>query len=79
MNWKVSGYIMGNLLKHREVDNFYELAKSPYSSFGYKMIKYGEKNARSLVRGVIVVDEDSDGEVNVKELTKLRLKSQNPG
>jgi len=35
MDWKVTGYIIGNLLKHKEVGTFNELKQNKFSSFWF--------------------------------------------
>ena len=74
MNWKVSGYIIGNLLKHREVSTFNELKENKFSSFWYMAEKYGYEEMTDLVRRVIVVDENAEGGVDYKELSDLSIK-----
>ncbi|MDD4333398.1 MAG: hypothetical protein PHT51_04785 [Patescibacteria group bacterium] len=54
---KVTGYIIGNLLKHKEVSTFEELKNNPFSSYGYMADKYGEDEMRRLVYSVIEGDE----------------------
>jgi hypothetical protein len=68
MDWKVSGYIAGNLLKHKEIGTFKELRKSRFSSFWNLVEKYGENEAIDIVRGVINVNEDARGEVDIDKL-----------
>lgn len=77
---RVTGYIIGNLLKHKEVSTFQELKRNPFSSYGKIAEKYGEKFAKGLVYEVIDVDEDAEGFVDFEELERLesfdpRLKS----
>lgn len=68
MNWLVTGYIIGNLLKHKEVSTFNELKENKFSSFWYMVSKYGEEEARELVGRVIEVEEDAWGEVDMEKL-----------
>ncbi len=46
MNWKVSGYIIGNLLKHKEVSTFNELKENIFSSYWYMAGNYGDEEMR---------------------------------
>ncbi|MBU0707677.1 transposase [Patescibacteria group bacterium] len=46
MDWRVTGYIIGNLLKHKEVNTFQELRDNPFSSYRQIDDKYGEEFAR---------------------------------
>lgn len=68
MNWRISGYIIGNLLKHREISTFKELKQNEFSSYWYMAGKYGDDNMIDLVRGVIDVDEDKWGGVDMDGL-----------
>jgi len=68
MDWKVTGYVIGNLLKHREVSTFDELRDNPFSSYYLTAEKYGEEYARDLVYSVIDTSEDEDGMVDTGEL-----------
>ncbi len=79
MNWKVDGYTDGNLLKHKEVNTFQELKENPFSSFKYRAEKYGDEFARNLVRGVIITEEDSEGEVDMGKLQKIKIDLPNRG
>ncbi len=78
MDWKVTGYIIGNLLKHKELSTFEELAENPFSSYQKIVTEYDEEFARELVYSVINVDENADGVIDVKELIKSRLKLLRP-
>ena len=73
MDWKTTGYIIGNLLKHKEVSTFEELKNNPFSSYKFTVKKYGDENAQEIVRQVINVDEDIEGEVDFKWLKKLNI------
>ncbi|MCK5122628.1 MAG: transposase [Candidatus Pacebacteria bacterium] len=73
MNWKTTGYIVGNLLKHKEVSIFEELKKDPFSSYRFTAEKYGDENIQELIRKVINVSEDVEGEVDFKDLKKLNV------
>lgn len=72
MNWKVIGYIIGNLLKHKEVSTFQELKENPFSSYHEIVKRYGEQFAKELVHSVIDVDEDAEGIVNIQILERLK-------
>src|SRR3989338_3865588 len=58
MDSRVTGYIIGNLLKHKEASTFNELKENHFSSFWYTAGKHGEEYARDLVYKVIDVPED---------------------
>ncbi len=73
-SWKITGYTIGNLLKHREVSTFKELEANPFSSYRYTVEKFGEETAQELVRGVIDVSEDAEGIVDIKELEEPKTK-----
>lgn len=72
-SWKVTGYIIGNLLKHREVSTFNELKQNPFSSYRQITDEFGDEAARNLVYSVINVDESTDGEVVMSDLDKSKL------
>ena len=74
MNYKISGYIIGNLLKHKRVSTFNELKENEFSSYWYMADKYGDGMARELVRGVININEDISGEVDLEELSEIKIK-----
>jgi REP element-mobilizing transposase RayT len=78
MDWKVTGYIIGNLLKHKEVGTFEELNDCPFSSYRYTADKYGEGFARHLVYSVIDVPENAEGMVGIGELQSKKLKLKKP-
>ena len=73
MDWKITGYIIGNLLKHKEINNFEDLKNNPFSSYRYTAEKYGDETARQLVYGVIDVAEDGDGVFNLEKLKKTKV------
>lgn len=50
---RVYGYIIGNLLKHKEARDFTELEKSPFSSFAQTARKIGRNEAIKLVSDVL--------------------------
>lgn len=74
MNWKISGYIIGNLLKHKEVSTFNELKGNQFSSYWYMAQKYGDEEMQNLVRSVIYIDEDVWGVVDMGQLNKINIK-----
>ena len=73
MDWKTTGYIVGNLLKHKEVSTFEELKNNRFSSYIFIVERYGDENAQELVREVINVNENNEGEVDFKNLKKLNI------
>lgn len=75
MYWKVIGYIIGNLLKHREISRFKDLKENPFSSYGYYAKKYSNETMQELVRNVIDVDEDSEGNIDFKQLKQVKQTS----
>lgn len=75
MDWKVTGYIIGNLLKHKEVNTFEELQENPYSSYRMFVDKYGKEAAEQLVYQVIDVDEQNNGLIKLTELNRIKLPS----
>jgi len=78
MDWKVTGYIIGNLLKHKEVNTFQELKNDPFSSYSHTAEKHGEEFARELVYSVIDASEDGDGIVDMGELKGKRIRVVKP-
>lgn len=68
MDWKVTGYIIGNLLKHKEISTFEELKNNKFSSYWYYAKKYEDKIMQDLVSSVIDVKETSEGDIGLKEL-----------
>ena len=68
INLRVSGYIIGNLLKHREISTFKELEQNEFSSYRYMADKYGGREMQELVRSVINVNEDAWGGVDMDGL-----------
>ncbi|MCK5476241.1 MAG: transposase [Candidatus Pacebacteria bacterium] len=73
MDWKTTGYIIGNLLKHKEVSTFEELENDSFSSYKFIVKRYSDECAQELVRKVINVDESIEGEVDFKNLKKLSI------
>ena len=75
-NWKISGYIIGNLLKHKEVSTFSELKENQFSSYWYLSEKYGDEVARDLVYRVINIPEDREGDIDLNELNKIKIETE---
>ena len=75
MSWKITGYIIGNFLKHREVSNFNELRENHFSSYYYTAKRFGEKQAQDIVRSVINVQENDEGMVDMKGLDNIKFSS----
>ena len=75
-SWKVTGYIIGNLLKHREVSTFNELKQNPFSSYQYIADKFGDEMARNLVYNVISINEDTEGKIAIKDFFFGNLKAK---
>ena len=73
MDWKTTGYIIGNLLKHKEASTFEELKNNLFSSYKFTVEKYGDECAQELVRKVINIDEDNKAGVNFEGLEKLNI------
>ena len=73
MDWKTTGYIIGNLLKHKEVSTFDELKENPFSSYSFTAGKYGDENVQELVRQVIDVNEDIEGGVDIAGIEKINI------
>lgn len=72
MDWKITGYIIGNLLKHKEESTFQELKGNPFSSYMEIVSMFGERFARGLVYDVININESSQGVVDFQELSGLK-------
>ena len=49
---KVLGYILGNPLKHQEVNNFRELEKYPFASYQKAIESYGKTEIENLILSV---------------------------
>lgn len=75
ISWKISGYIIGNLLKHREVNTFNELKENTFSSYYHTDKKFGEKQAQEIVRSVIDIKENNEGVIDMEELEKIKVNS----
>jgi len=73
MDWMITGYIAGNLLKHKEVSTFDELKNNPFSSYNFIAEKYGDESAQELVRKVIDIKEDIEGGVDMSGLEKMNI------
>jgi len=70
-SWKISGYINGNLLKHREESTFEELENNQFTSFWNFRKVYGDEEARRAIYSVIDIPESAEGEIDMKGLNKL--------
>jgi hypothetical protein len=70
---KITGYIIGNLLKHREVGRICDLWDCPFSSYASIAKRYGREQADALIRQVINVNENSRGEIDPYQLRQLKL------
>ena len=68
MDWKVTGYIIGNLLKHKEVNTFEELNENRFSSYKDTVEEFGEEMARDLVYSVIDLEEDVEKGLDLEGL-----------
>lgn len=68
---RITGYIIGNLLKHKELSMFNDLKKCKFSSYRYISEKYGDDVAIDLVRLVIDVDESAEGGIDFDSLINL--------
>ena len=73
MDWKITGYVIGNLLKHKEVGTFDELKNNSFSSYKFVAEKYGDECAQELIRNVININENTEGEIDFKNLGKLNI------
>ena len=74
MSWKVTGYIAGNLLKHKEVSTFEELENNPFSSYGQLIEKYDKEMVKNLIYQVIQIDESAENEIDFGELKDVVMK-----
>jgi REP element-mobilizing transposase RayT len=70
--WKITGYIISNLLKHKEETKFKGLKENLYSSYRFIAGKYGDEFAENLVRSVISIGEDSDGSINIEQFKSAK-------
>ena len=66
------GYIIGNLLKHKEITKFEDLKENPFSSYSYIASKYGDKFAQNLVYSVINIDEDSHSLLDINQFKEAK-------
>lgn len=73
MDWRIMGYIAGNLLKHKEVSTFDELKNNSFSSYKFIAEKYGDESVQELVRKVIDIKEDIKGEADISSLEKMNI------
>lgn len=75
VDWKIAGYIIGNLLKHKEVSKVDELIDNPFCSFGQFVKEWGFEIAKDLVYSVIDVEENTEGVINFQEINSLKIKT----
>ena len=73
MDYKVTGYIIGNLLKHKEAGTLKDLIQNDFSSYQYTAEKYGNDVAGEMVGGVININEDVWGGIDFEELSELNI------
>ena len=73
MDWKITGYISGNLLKHKEVSAFDELKNNLFSNYNHIVEKYGDEYAQDLVRKVVDVEELIEGGVSLSKFEKINI------
>lgn len=78
MDWKITGYIAGNLLKHKEVSTFKELKQSPFSCYRQLIKQYGEELIKGLIYNVIDIKEDIEDGIDMDELKKIKLQVRHP-
>jgi len=69
--WRVVGYIIGNLIKHKEHSLIKELADNPFTSYASVVKEWGEEFANNLIFSVMAIEEDSSGEVDMENLIKM--------
>ncbi len=65
---RVIGYIAGNLLKHKEIKNFKELKRFPFSSYRQLVEEYGDEEAEYIVRRVMEIEEDDDYLIDLSKI-----------
>ena len=73
MDWKVTGYIIGNLLKHKEVSKIEELEGNIFTSYDGFVKEWGKETAQDLIYSVIGVEEDSENFISFKSLSDLKV------
>ncbi len=71
--WQAMGYVIGNLLKHKEVSTFQELKNNPFSSYSFIADKSGDEFSENLVRQVIAVPEDPHGFIDLSALKDTKV------
>ena len=74
---KIEGYIIGNLLKHKEVPTFDQIYDLPFSSMKSVVDEKGVEYAKNLVFDVIEFEENSSGDVQFEKL--VGAKAPDPG
>ncbi|MFH1142264.1 MAG: transposase [Candidatus Uhrbacteria bacterium] len=55
---RIRGYVIGNPLKHKEVNSLSSLEQYPFSSFMKLVNEFGREYVEELVNSVISMDED---------------------
>lgn len=70
---RVEGYIAGNLIKHKEVNNFHDLFDNPFCSFKKLAENKGLEVAKEIVCRVINTKENPKGEVDYENLQLVRF------
>ncbi len=70
LDQKVSGYIAGNLLKHREASTFQDLLNNPFSSYGLMVEKYSEDFLQEIIYEAIDMEENDEGIIALRDFTK---------
>lgn len=73
MNFKIIGYIIGNLLKHKEVNTFEELKSNKFTSYKYYVEKYGKEYTNTLIYQVINMEEKSNSSINFNKLYNVKI------
>jgi REP element-mobilizing transposase RayT len=73
VSWKVTGYIIGNLIKHKEVSKIDQLEENVFCSYKKFIQEYNKETAKDLIHRVINVYENADNWVDFKELENLKI------
>lgn len=66
---KVRGYVIGNPLKHGEVDGFQELENYPFSTYKLNYAREGESQIKEIVQTVITVNEPDFIKTNLTKVS----------
>jgi hypothetical protein len=75
MDWKVTGYIIGNLLKHKEISKIEQLEGNIFCSYDDFIKQFDKETARDLIYSVINVSESPDNIANLSEMNNLKLET----